>query len=79
VVLTEAKGALDLSTDDDFEWDEAKAADNFAKHGVSFEQAREAFDDAFAIDLMDDREHPGEDRVVLFGIVENRRWLSCTP
>jgi uncharacterized DUF497 family protein len=34
---------------DDFEWDDAKAAANLAKHGVSFEQARDAFDDPFAI------------------------------
>jgi putative transcriptional regulator len=38
----------------DFEWDQA-AADH-AKHGVSFEQARETFDDPFAIDFVDDRD-----------------------
>jgi hypothetical protein len=26
----------------DFEWDEAKAASNIAKHGVGFEEARSA-------------------------------------
>jgi uncharacterized DUF497 family protein len=31
--------------DDDFEWDDAKATQNFASHGVSFEAARLAFDD----------------------------------
>jgi putative transcriptional regulator len=59
-------------TNDDFEWDKVKAAANLAKHGVSFEQAREAFDDPFAIDFVDDREHHGEDRLILFGMVENR-------
>ena len=28
-----------------FEWDPAKATANFAKHGVTFEEARDAFDD----------------------------------
>ncbi len=57
---------------DDFEWDDAKAAANLAKHGVSFEQARDAFDDPFAIDFVDDREDYGEERLILFGMVESR-------
>jgi hypothetical protein len=56
----------------DFEWDEAKAAANLAKHGVSFEQACQAFDDPFAFDFVDDREDYGENRLILFGMVENR-------
>ena len=59
-------------TNDDFEWDKAKAAANHAKHGVTFEQAREAFNDPFAIDFVDDREDYGEGRLILFGMVENR-------
>lgn len=59
-------------TNDDFEWDKAKAAANVAKHEVSFEQAREAFNDPFAIEFVDDREDYGEDRLILFGMVENR-------
>jgi len=59
-------------TKDDFEWNKAKAAANHAKHGVTFEQAREAFNDPFAIDFVDDREDYGEDRLILFGMVENR-------
>jgi uncharacterized DUF497 family protein len=57
---------------DEFEWDDAKAAANLAKHGVSFEQARDAFDDPFAIDFVDDREEYGELRLILIGMVENR-------
>jgi uncharacterized DUF497 family protein len=57
---------------DDFEWDDAKAATNLTKHGVSFEQARDAFDDPFAIDFIDDRVDYGEQRVILFGMVEGR-------
>jgi uncharacterized DUF497 family protein len=59
-------------TSDEFEWDRAKAAANLAKHGVSFEQARQAFDDPFAIDFVDDREDYGDSRLILFGMVENR-------
>jgi uncharacterized protein len=55
-----------------FEWDEAKAAANLVKHGVSFEQARQAFDDPFAIDFLDDRADYGENRLILLGMVENR-------
>ena len=35
--------------DDEFEWDAVKAAQNLANHGVSFEAARLAFDDPFAV------------------------------
>jgi len=59
-------------TDDDFEWDEAKAAENYAKHGVSFETAIRAFDDAFAIEALDDREDYGEDRYSILGMVDGR-------
>ena len=34
----------------DFEWDNAKAAANFRKHGVTFEQAAYAFRDPFGIE-----------------------------
>ncbi|HML12277.1 MAG TPA: BrnT family toxin [Xanthobacteraceae bacterium] len=57
---------------DDFEWDDPKAAANLAKHGVSFEQAREAFNDPFAIDFIDDREDYSEYRLILLGMVESR-------
>jgi uncharacterized DUF497 family protein len=40
---------------DSFERDEAKAAENYAKHGVPFERAREVFKDPFAIEYEDDR------------------------
>ncbi len=40
---------------DSFEWDEAKAAENYAKHGVPFERARAVFKDPFAIEYEDDR------------------------
>jgi uncharacterized DUF497 family protein len=33
-----------------FQWDDSKAAANHAKHGVTFEAARDAFKDPFALD-----------------------------
>jgi uncharacterized DUF497 family protein len=36
--------------DDAVEWDDAKAAENLAKHGVGFATARSAFLDPFAIE-----------------------------
>jgi uncharacterized DUF497 family protein len=57
--------------DHDFEWDDEKAARNLARHGVSFEAARLAFDDPFAVVREDRRRDYGEDRYILLGMVEN--------
>jgi uncharacterized DUF497 family protein len=46
--------------DDRFEWDDANAASNLAKHKVSFELPRLVFDDPHAVDQPDD--DPEEDR-----------------
>ncbi|NJO37162.1 MAG: BrnT family toxin [Rhizobiales bacterium] len=54
--------------DDEFEWDDEKAAHNAEKHGVTFEEARPVFRDPFAIELLDDREDYGEDRFILIGM-----------
>ena len=40
----------------DFEWHEAKAEANWQVHRLSFEQATIVFDDAFAIEGVDNRE-----------------------
>ncbi len=37
----------------EFEWDEEKAVANFAKHGVSFGEAKSVFDDPLYIDFYD--------------------------
>jgi uncharacterized DUF497 family protein len=55
-----------------FDWDDAKARDNYAKHGVSFAAAKRAFHDAFAVEWLDDRVDYGEDRYNLIGMVEGR-------
>jgi uncharacterized DUF497 family protein len=58
--------------DEDFEWDDTKAEQNFATHGVSFDAARLAFEDPFAIVRGDHRQDYGEDRFILLGIVQER-------
>jgi hypothetical protein len=58
-----------------FQWDERKAADNYAKHGVRFETARDIFKDPFAVEWVDDREDYGEQRFAIIGMVDNRLLL----
>ncbi len=58
--------------DDDFQWDDRKAADNYAKHGVKFEAARDVFKDPFALGHIDDREDYGEERFTIIGMVNGR-------
>jgi uncharacterized protein len=55
-------------TDDEFEWDERKAESNFAKHGVTFEMARGAFSDVFAVEFLDEGAGYGEERFQLIGM-----------
>lgn len=57
--------------DEEFEWDDGKAAANARKHGVTFEEARDVFRDPLAIELLDDREGYGEDRFVLIGMTQS--------
>jgi uncharacterized protein len=54
--------------DEIFEWDDVKAAINLAKHGVSFEEARTVFEDAFAITIHDAVHSDFEDRSVTIGL-----------
>jgi uncharacterized protein len=56
----------------DLEWDDAKAAGNLRKHGVSFEQATYAFVDPFAIEWLDERVAYGEKRFILLGMAGGR-------
>ncbi len=58
--------------DEDFEWDDAKASQNLANHGVSFEAGRLAFDDAFAVVREDRRHDYGEERFILLGMAQER-------
>jgi len=54
---------------DKFEWDDDKAAQNYADHSVTSERV---FRDPFAIERLDDREDYGEDRYVPIGMVDGR-------
>jgi len=58
-----------------FEWDDKKAASNFKKHQVSFEEARTVFADERAR-LIDDPEHSeAEERFILLGLSASLRML----
>lgn len=53
-----------------FEWDEEKNAKNIGKHGISFEEAEEVFDDINAI-IFDDPDHSfGEERFLIIGAID---------
>jgi uncharacterized DUF497 family protein len=58
--------------DDQFEWDDEKAAQNLRAHGVEFETAREVFQDRFVITMTDPREDYGEERYRALGMVRDR-------
>jgi len=58
-----------------FEWDDSKAADNWLKHDVTFETAREAFQDPFAVEWIDRDHGAHEQRFTMVGMVENRLLL----
>jgi uncharacterized DUF497 family protein len=55
-----------------FEWDEAKAATNAGKHGITFEEATTVFDDPHAIEA-DDLADP--ERFILLGTSAASRVL----
>ncbi len=58
--------------DDQFEWDDDKAAHNWRQHGVTFDMARDAFRDVFGMEWEDDRQGVAERRFILLGVVEQR-------
>lgn len=54
----------------EFEWDDAKATENYARHGVSFELAKKVFNDPFAVERIDDRRDYGAERYIIIGLAE---------
>jgi uncharacterized DUF497 family protein len=58
-----------------FEWDEAKAAANLAKHGVSFDEAQTVFGDPRTVTIFDDQHSDAEDRFIDIGMSANGRIL----
>ena len=59
----------------EFNWDPAKAASNFRKHGVSFEEARSVFYDEFAIQFYDERQSFDEERFLMLGMSSGAHLL----
>lgn len=61
-----------------FEWSPRKAAANFRKHGVSFDEASTVFDDLLAA-IFDDEEHSlDEAREIIIGrSISDRIVLVC--
>lgn len=62
----------------EFEWDKAKAAANFKKHKVTFDEASTVFSDPLAR-IFDDEEHSVEERreIIIGHSVINRLLLIC--
>jgi uncharacterized DUF497 family protein len=54
-----------------FEWDLAKNAENLARHGIDFEDARRIFDGP-VLERVDDRFDYGEERIIAIGMVDGR-------
>ncbi|MBN1662242.1 MAG: BrnT family toxin [Deltaproteobacteria bacterium] len=58
-----------------FEWDSAKAKENFRNHSVSFEEAQTVFYDDFATEFYDDTHSEWEDRFLLLGLSSQLRLV----
>lgn len=58
-----------------FEWDEAKAASNQKKNGVSFEEAQSVFYDEFAVQFYNEASSKSEDRFLMLGFSDQARLL----
>ena len=59
----------------DFDWDSDKAAENVAKHGVTFEEAASIFSDPLAITFPDPDHSRDEERILTFGMSNQERLL----
>jgi uncharacterized DUF497 family protein len=58
-----------------FGWDARKAAENFKKHRVSFEEAKTVFYDEYARLIPDSQHSEEEDRFILLGYSVRLRLL----
>ncbi len=59
----------------EFEWDEAKAASNLKKHGVSFEEAKSIFFDEFGVQFFDEENSHEEERFLMLGMSSQAKLL----
>jgi uncharacterized protein len=70
---------------DEFEWDDAKAEENYRKHGVTFDEAAYALSDPMCLEEPDERFDYGEERYfavamgakLLLAIVYTVRGEAC--
>ena len=58
-----------------FEWNEEKSMHNLQKHGVSFEEAKEVFEDPFHISKLDHRFDYFEERWITLGSTKKDKIL----
>ena len=58
-----------------FEWDEAKNAANFDKHGIWFEEAQTVWADPHAMEFLDPDHSATEDRFIRIGYSTRGRIL----
>ena len=59
----------------DFEWDPEKARANESKHGISFLEACEVFDDDHSSTVPDPDHSTDEDRYLIFGMSKRGKHL----
>lgn len=58
-----------------FEWDNTKNSQNQQKHGVSFEQAKEVFEDPLHLSVLDKRFSYFEERWITIGATQTEQIL----
>lgn len=58
-----------------FEWSPEKAAENLAKHGVTFDEGTEAFGDPFSLNMPDPDHSIHEERYLVLGLSHHGRLL----
>ncbi len=59
-------------------WTETKARKNLAKHGVAFEEARDALDDPLSVDVPDNAHSDSEDRFFALSESPKGRMLAIS-
>ena len=58
-----------------FEWDPEKARSNEQKHGISFVEATEVFDDNHSSSIRDPDHSYDEERYLIFGMSKSSKYI----
>lgn len=58
-----------------FDWNPDKAARNFEKHGITFEEAKTVFDDPLFVEFFDPDHSEAEQRFLIIGASHQNRLL----